>query len=86
MNQQAKTGIFSDAKERTDKELKAITNQEMYREFEKEMNNQTADFSENCIREMDMENLKAFYMRAKRDQLDFWGFFGINDDNRNDLL
>jgi len=33
-----------------------------------------------------MENLKGFYLRAKREQLDFWAFFGINDTTREYIV
>lgn len=33
-----------------------------------------------------MENLRGFYLRAKREQLDFWAFFGINDSTREYII
>lgn len=33
-----------------------------------------------------MENLRGFYLRSKREQLDFWAFFGINDTTREYII
>lgn len=33
-----------------------------------------------------MENLRGFYLRAKREQLDFWAYFGINESTREYII
>lgn len=56
--------------------------EEMMREIEKEKDSRQG-FSRNIFREFDMENLRGFYMRSKREQLDFWAFFGINNSTKS---
>ena len=53
----------------------------MKKDIEKERDSRQG-YSTNIIEELDMENLRGFYMRSKRDQLDFWAFFGINESTK----
>lgn len=59
---------------------------ELINEFKKEKESREQGFSENVIQEFDMENLRGFYLRAKREQLDFWAYFGINESTREYII
>lgn len=80
-----KDGILKAARLEADNKMAAKFHEEIMNDIQKEKEERMG-FSENIIREFDMENLKAFYLRSKREQLDFWAFFGINDSTREYIV